>query len=126
MGRGVREGSEVGPVTVGGGSCVSGRGALAAVRPQAGASPPWTLLLSLTWVFPSRVHITEATLSHLDKTYEVEDGHGHLRDPYLKEMNIRTYLVIDPRVWDSEAAAEGHTRGRPLEGERGEACLGWG
>lgn len=47
---------------------------------------------------PSRVHITEATLNHLDKAYEVEDGHGQQRDPYLKEMNIRTYLVIDPRV----------------------------
>lgn len=47
---------------------------------------------------PSRVHITEATLNHLDKAYEVEDGNGQQRDPYLKEMNIRTYLVIDPRV----------------------------
>lgn len=47
---------------------------------------------------PSRVHITEATLNHLDKAYEVEDGHGQQRDPYLKEMNIKTYLVIDPRV----------------------------
>uniref|UniRef100_A0A452SIM0 Adenylate cyclase type 7 n=1 Tax=Ursus americanus TaxID=9643 RepID=A0A452SIM0_URSAM len=46
---------------------------------------------------PGRVHITEATLNHLDKAYEVEDGHGQQRDPYLKEMNIRTYLVIDPR-----------------------------
>nr|XP_012644412.1 adenylate cyclase type 7 isoform X2 [Microcebus murinus] len=46
---------------------------------------------------PGRVHITEATLNHLDKAYEVEDGHGQERDPYLKEMNIRTYLVIDPR-----------------------------
>ncbi|XP_017718890.1 PREDICTED: adenylate cyclase type 7 isoform X1 [Rhinopithecus bieti] len=46
---------------------------------------------------PGRVHITEATLKHLDKAYEVEDGHGQQRDPYLKEMNIRTYLVIDPR-----------------------------
>ncbi|XP_060041564.1 adenylate cyclase type 7 isoform X2 [Erinaceus europaeus] len=46
---------------------------------------------------PGRVHITEATLSHLDQAYEVEDGHGEQRDPYLREMNIRTYLVIDPR-----------------------------
>lgn len=44
------------------------------------------------------MHITEATLNHLDKAYEVEDGQGQQRDPYLKEMNIRTYLVIDPRV----------------------------
>ncbi|XP_023646090.1 adenylate cyclase type 2-like isoform X1 [Paramormyrops kingsleyae] len=46
---------------------------------------------------PGRVHITEATLKHLNKAYEVEEGYGHLRDPYLKEQNIRTYLVIDPR-----------------------------
>ncbi|XP_010118675.1 PREDICTED: adenylate cyclase type 7 [Chlamydotis macqueenii] len=46
---------------------------------------------------PGRVHITEATLNHLDKAYEVEEGNGHLRDPYLESMNIRTYLVVDPR-----------------------------
>uniref|UniRef100_A0A7N6BC02 Adenylate cyclase type 7 n=1 Tax=Anabas testudineus TaxID=64144 RepID=A0A7N6BC02_ANATE len=46
---------------------------------------------------PGRVHITEATLKHLNKAYEVEEGNGHTRDPYLKELNIRTYLVIDPR-----------------------------
>uniref|UniRef100_A0A8B9HJK9 Adenylate cyclase type 7 n=1 Tax=Astyanax mexicanus TaxID=7994 RepID=A0A8B9HJK9_ASTMX len=47
---------------------------------------------------PGRVHITEATLKHLNKAYEVEEGNGHLRDTYLKELNIKTYLVIDPRV----------------------------
>ncbi|XP_071973786.1 adenylate cyclase type 7 [Engystomops pustulosus] len=46
---------------------------------------------------PGRVHITEATLKHLNGAYCVEDGHGELRDPYLKEMNIKTYLIIDPR-----------------------------
>ncbi|XP_043937915.1 adenylate cyclase type 7 [Protopterus annectens] len=46
---------------------------------------------------PGRVHITESTLSHLGSAYEVEVGNGHLRDPYLKELNIKTYLVIDPR-----------------------------
>lgn len=65
----------------------------------------------LTLVSPSRVHITEATLNHLDKAYEVEDGHGQQRDPYLKEMNIRTYLVIDPRVRGSDAAGWGCGRG---------------
>lgn len=45
-----------------------------------------------------RVHITEATLKHLNKAYEVEEGNGHLRDLYLKELNVQTYLVIDPRV----------------------------
>ncbi|XP_062997175.1 adenylate cyclase type 7 isoform X1 [Elgaria multicarinata webbii] len=46
---------------------------------------------------PGRVHITEATLNHLGKAYEVEEGNGHLRDLYLEAMNIKTYLVIDPR-----------------------------
>ncbi|NXJ62849.1 ADCY7 cyclase, partial [Rostratula benghalensis] len=46
---------------------------------------------------PGRVHITEATLNHLGKAYEVEEGNGHLRDPYLGSMNIKTYLVVDPR-----------------------------
>uniref|UniRef100_A0A7N8Y348 adenylate cyclase n=1 Tax=Mastacembelus armatus TaxID=205130 RepID=A0A7N8Y348_9TELE len=46
---------------------------------------------------PGRVHITEATLKHLNKAYDVEEGNGHLRDPYLKELNAQTYLVIDPR-----------------------------
>ncbi|XP_056881702.1 adenylate cyclase type 7 isoform X2 [Takifugu flavidus] len=50
---------------------------------------------------PGRVHITEATLRHLNKAYEVEEGNGHLRDPYLKELNVQTYLVIDPRSKDS-------------------------
>ncbi|CAL8382606.1 unnamed protein product, partial [Arctogadus glacialis] len=49
---------------------------------------------------PGRVHITEATLKHLNRAYEVEEGNGHLRDAYLKEMNIRTHLVIDPRSKD--------------------------
>ncbi|KAJ8343284.1 hypothetical protein SKAU_G00306130 [Synaphobranchus kaupii] len=49
---------------------------------------------------PGRVHITEATLKHLNKAYEVEDGNGPLRDAYLKEQNIQTYLVIDPRSKD--------------------------
>lgn len=71
---------------------------LPAVLPWVDASPLWVPRLCLTWVSRSRVHITEATLKHLDKAYEVEDGHGQQRDPYLKEMNIRTYLVIDPRV----------------------------
>ncbi|KAG7251439.1 hypothetical protein CRUP_023862, partial [Coryphaenoides rupestris] len=49
---------------------------------------------------PGRVHITEATLKHLNRAYEVEDGNGQLRDAYLKEMSVRTYLVIDPRSKD--------------------------
>ncbi|XP_048119160.1 adenylate cyclase type 7 isoform X2 [Alosa alosa] len=49
---------------------------------------------------PGRVHITESTLKHLNKAYEVEEGNGHERDAYLKEMKLRTYLVIDPRSKD--------------------------
>ncbi|XP_067870526.1 adenylate cyclase type 2-like [Heterodontus francisci] len=47
---------------------------------------------------PGRVHITDSTLRHLGGAYQVQDGNGHLRDPYLKEHQITTYLVIDPRA----------------------------
>uniref|UniRef100_UPI00398F7819 adenylate cyclase type 2b n=1 Tax=Pristiophorus japonicus TaxID=55135 RepID=UPI00398F7819 len=47
---------------------------------------------------PGRVHITSVTLEHLNGAYKVEDGNGHIRDPYLKEHNIRTHLVINPNV----------------------------
>ncbi|GCB82946.1 hypothetical protein scyTo_0023373, partial [Scyliorhinus torazame] len=47
---------------------------------------------------PGRVHITDATLRHLDEAYQVQEGSGHLRDPYLKEHQVTTYLVIDPRA----------------------------
>ncbi|XP_043921345.1 adenylate cyclase type 2 [Protopterus annectens] len=46
---------------------------------------------------PGRVHITEATLEHLNGAYKVEDGEGHIRDPYLKEHDIKTFLVINPK-----------------------------
>uniref|UniRef100_A0A3Q2DEJ8 Adenylate cyclase type 7 n=1 Tax=Cyprinodon variegatus TaxID=28743 RepID=A0A3Q2DEJ8_CYPVA len=59
---------------------------------------------------PGRVHITEATLKHLNKAYEVEEGNGHLRDPYLSELNIQTYLVIDPRSKDPSLNTKRSTR----------------
>ncbi|MBN3311003.1 ADCY2 cyclase, partial [Amia calva] len=59
---------------------------------------------------PGRVHITEATLKHLNKAYEVEEGNGHLRDPYLKEQNINTYLVIDPRSKESSVSSQRKTK----------------
>ncbi|KAM5158259.1 adenylate cyclase type 2 [Mantella aurantiaca] len=46
---------------------------------------------------PGRVHITSVTLEHLNGAYKVEDGEGHVRDPYLKEHNVVTFLVINPK-----------------------------
>ncbi|XP_035273805.1 adenylate cyclase type 2-like isoform X1 [Anguilla anguilla] len=51
---------------------------------------------------PGHVHISEATLKHLNNAYEVEEGNGHLRDAYLKEHNVKTYLVIDPQSKEKE------------------------
>ncbi|XP_067858021.1 adenylate cyclase type 2-like [Heptranchias perlo] len=47
---------------------------------------------------PGRVHITSVTLEHLNGAYKAEEGNGHIRDPYLKDHNIRTHLVINPKV----------------------------
>lgn len=87
----------------------------AAAPPDVSHSPPGP---------PSRVHITEATLSHLDKAYEVEDGHGQQRDSYLKEMNIRTYLVIDPRVRGLRRWGGDGLGAHPREGLCGESGQG--
>uniref|UniRef100_A0A670ZKU5 Adenylate cyclase type 4 n=1 Tax=Pseudonaja textilis TaxID=8673 RepID=A0A670ZKU5_PSETE len=46
---------------------------------------------------PGRVHITEATLSHLDGMYTVEEV-CCVRDSYLRENRIKTFLVVDPRA----------------------------
>ncbi|KAM8893702.1 adenylate cyclase type 7 isoform 1-T4 [Spinachia spinachia] len=65
---------------------------------------------------PGRVHITEATLKHLNKAYEVEDGNGHLRDAYLKELNVQTHLVIDPRSKDPTSNSRNAPRPRVNDG----------
>merc|ERR1712136_294083 len=41
-----------------------------------------------------RIHITKDTLNYLNDEYEVEPGFGHLRDEYLRERNIETYLIV--------------------------------
>ncbi|KAK3528277.1 hypothetical protein QTP86_029420 [Hemibagrus guttatus] len=65
---------------------------------------------------PGRVHITEATLKHLNKAYEVEEGNGYLRDTYLKELNIKTYLVIDPRSKDPSQSSRSVPKQRVSDG----------
>ena len=41
------------------------------------------------------MHITEETLAFLHDDYEVEDGNGGERNSFLRENNIKTYLIKD-------------------------------
>ncbi|KAJ8736738.1 hypothetical protein PYW07_000009 [Mythimna separata] len=41
-----------------------------------------------------RVHITKETLSCLGDDYKVEPGYGGLRNTYLKDHNIETFLIV--------------------------------
>ena len=43
-----------------------------------------------------RIHITPEALMYLNGDYEVEDGNGADRHPYLQEHNIKTYLIVPP------------------------------
>ncbi|CAH2099493.1 unnamed protein product [Euphydryas editha] len=42
---------------------------------------------------PGRVHISSATMECLNGAFEVEPGEGEKRNPYLRELNIITYLI---------------------------------
>ncbi|KAK2516079.1 Adcy1 [Columba guinea] len=43
---------------------------------------------------PGKVHITKTTLECLNGDYEVEPGHGHERNSFLKKHNIETYFIV--------------------------------
>lgn len=51
---------------------------------------------------PGKVHITGATLQHLDDQFQVEEGNGQTRDQYLSEHQVETYLIIPPKDKDNE------------------------
>ncbi|KAM5203747.1 adenylate cyclase type 1 isoform 1-T1 [Hipposideros larvatus] len=43
---------------------------------------------------PGKVHITKATLACLNGDYEVEPGHGHERNSFLRTHNIETFFIV--------------------------------
>ncbi|CAL8371742.1 unnamed protein product [Boreogadus saida] len=71
---------------------------------------------------PGRVHISEVTLEHLDGSYKVEPGDGPIRDAYLKEHGVVTYLVVNPKT-DRHSPSLG-VRSRPsLDGGKTRASV---
>jgi hypothetical protein len=50
-------------------------------------------LLLLTPIF-RRVHISASTYERVRDLYEVEDGNGDVRNEYIKDSGIKTYLII--------------------------------
>ncbi|XP_071529549.1 adenylate cyclase type 8-like [Panulirus ornatus] len=42
---------------------------------------------------PGRVHVSRATVECLGGMYDVEPGHGYLRDHYLKDHGVETFLI---------------------------------
>merc|ERR1719295_1015053 len=52
---------------------------------------------------PGRIHITPETLMYLNGDYEVEDGNGGERHPYLQEHNIKTFLIVPPDQFSNPA-----------------------
>ena len=43
-----------------------------------------------------RVLVSKTTLMHLNNAFEVEPGNGHLRDSFLKDRSIETFLIVAP------------------------------
>ncbi|XP_068215404.1 adenylate cyclase type 2-like isoform X2 [Palaemon carinicauda] len=46
---------------------------------------------------PGRVHVTRATLNQLDDRFHVEPGEGHLREQYLADHKVETFLIVAPK-----------------------------
>ncbi|XP_031369851.1 adenylate cyclase type 6 [Apis dorsata] len=65
---------------------------------------------------PGRVHITKETLDCLDDFYEVEEGHGGERNAYLKEHNIKTYLIVPGDTCRGNIPSSGLRKGLPANG----------
>uniref|UniRef100_A0A670Y7N8 adenylate cyclase n=1 Tax=Pseudonaja textilis TaxID=8673 RepID=A0A670Y7N8_PSETE len=71
---------------------------------------------------PGRVHITSVTLAHLNGVYKVEEGDGDARDPYLKQHNVKTFFIINPK--DEKRSPQHHFRPRnTLEGAKMRASV---
>nr|XP_060630042.1 adenylate cyclase type 2 [Anolis sagrei ordinatus] len=71
---------------------------------------------------PGRVHITSVTLAHLNGAYKVEDGDGDARDPYLKEHNVKTFFIINPK--EEKRSPQHHFRTRnTLDGAKMRASV---
>ena len=58
--------------------------------------PSSGMLLRFPLVTFRRIHITEETMKCLGGDYEVEEGNGGERNQYLKDHQIKTYLVVAP------------------------------
>ncbi|XP_076397120.1 adenylate cyclase type 6 isoform X1 [Megachile rotundata] len=65
---------------------------------------------------PGRVHITKETLDCLGGYYEVEEGRGGERNAYLKEHNIKTYLIIPGDTYKGNIPSSGLRKGLPANG----------
>ncbi|XP_069960075.1 adenylate cyclase type 2 isoform X2 [Cherax quadricarinatus] len=62
---------------------------------------------------PGRVHITRATLNQLDDKFQVEPGQGYLRDQYLADHKVDTFLVVASKEDEGDGGAVGVGEDRP-------------
>ncbi|XP_052765547.1 adenylate cyclase type 6-like [Mya arenaria] len=73
-----------------------------------------------------RVHITEETYKYLNGDFEVEEGNGAERNAFLREQNVKTYLIKNGQHREKERVSSRNGLAQAGAHSKGMKTMGFG